>query len=160
MEGTIVSKYINEDTAEVLKVLSELARKEELWPAIKDVIIEYMRAEQGYTELVKDLAEQDVGIIQAAINNYPEILRITENALKIHSFWPFHVIQRVEKARELAHQDVESFIHLHKELQERKLTLLLEAQKERLANMRVLLQGLRELAVSLQSAEEAQLLGR
>ncbi|MEM3365672.1 MAG: hypothetical protein QXM93_04565 [Candidatus Methanomethyliaceae archaeon] len=159
MEGMIVSRYIREDTAEVLRALCELAKRQELWSAIKDVLIEYTRAEQEHIGLVKSLTEQDVDVLRTCMHTYPELLRITENALRIRSFWPFGVMKKAEKARELAHKDMESFLQTHKELQEKKLILVLEAQKKRLENMKLLFEGLRSLAVSLQNVEESQPFG-
>lgn len=146
MEHVLTSKYVKEDTAEVLKTLGQLAKQEELWHAIKEIAIEYMRTEQAYAWLLKELAKIDANIIEKGLSVYPELLERAENALRVHSAWrPIGVRERAENARILALQEVGRFIEEHKEMQKEKICRIMEIQAERLKALAQLLGKLRNL---------------
>jgi len=147
MENTIVSKYVKEDTAEVLKTLGELAKQNELWVAIREVVIEYMKTEQAYGWLMRELAKMDEEIIEKSLSIYPELLSMAENALRVHSPWrPLGVMERAEKARILALQEVNRFIEEYERLQREKMIRFMEIQEKKLVGLMQLLKKLVELA--------------
>jgi len=145
-DAEITSRYVKEDTGQIIQILAELAKDKELWLAIRDIIVEYLKTEQAYVDLAKELAKVDVEFMQKALLTYPELLEIAEKALRVHSiFRPIGVRERAENARSMALQEIDRFTAKHEELQEKRIINLMEIQKERLEGMAPLLEKLKAL---------------